>query len=251
VVTVDDGKGAPTKYTLDENDPGKPGLTTGDINGADGKPADPVVTPAGDHAGAAGVNGSGDANLAGVHTMPAPAAGFSTPGGLNLDGDFAPAAGLDGASGAAAVDVPSSAGAAVGQTELASSGGELFSGGASGDASSATGGLGDVANLQSGAHTGSDAAYAAVDGGLGAAPGGLDPNAGQSTVGGAAGAGGMGSMGGMLGGMGGMGGGGGGDQQRGSSQYKVDGAIFETSGAGGRISGSLDDEGDRSIRYDR
>jgi hypothetical protein len=58
-------------------------------------------------------------------------------------------------------------------------------------------------------------------------------------------------MGGMMGGMGGMGGGGGGDQQRGSSQYKVDGAIFETSGTGGRISGSLDDEGDRSIRYDR
>ena len=44
---------------------------------------------------------------------------------------------------------------------------------------------------------------------------------------------------------------GGGDQQRGSSQYKVDGAIFETSGSRGRISGSLDDEGDRSIRYDR
>jgi hypothetical protein len=48
-----------------------------------------------------------------------------------------------------------------------------------------------------------------------------------------------------------MGGGGGGDQQRGSSQYRVDGAIFETSGSRGRISGSLDDEGDRSIRYDR
>jgi hypothetical protein len=55
-------------------------------------------------------------------------------------------------------------------------------------------------------------------------------------------------MGGMMGGMGGMGGGGG-DQQR-SSQYRVDGAVFETSGAGRRISGSLDDEGDRSIRYD-
>jgi hypothetical protein len=54
----------------------------------------------------------------------------------------------------------------------------------------------------------------------------------------------------MMGGVGGMGGGGGGDQQR-SSQYKVEGEIFETSGAGGRISGSLDDEGDRSIRYSR
>ncbi|MER6665194.1 hypothetical protein ABT256_11640, partial [Amycolatopsis japonica] len=62
-------------------------------------------------------------------------------------------------------------------------------------------------------------------------------------------------MGGMMGGMGAMGGaagGGGGDTQRGSSQYRVEGGIFETSGAGGRISGSLDDEGgDRSISYER
>lgn len=61
----------------------------------------------------------------------------------------------------------------------------------------------------------------------------------------------------MMGGMGAMGGAGGGgggqsgDQERQSSQYRVAGNIFETSGAGGRISGSLDEEGDRSIRYDR
>jgi len=63
---------------------------------------------------------------------------------------------------------------------------------------------------------------------------------------------GMGGMG-MMGGMGGApgGGGGGGDQQRGPSQYRIEGGVFETSGAKGRISGSLDDEGDRSIRYDR
>jgi hypothetical protein len=56
-----------------------------------------------------------------------------------------------------------------------------------------------------------------------------------------------------LGGLGGEpgGGGGGGDQQRGPSQYRIEGSVFETSGAKGRISGSLDDEGDRSIRYDR
>jgi hypothetical protein len=90
-----------------------------------------------------------------------------------------------------------------------------------------------------------------ADDGLGAAPGGGDPNAGQHPAGaGAAGAGGMSALGSMMGGVGGMGGGGGGDQQR-SSQYKVEGEIFETSGAGGRISGSLDDEGDRSIRYSR
>jgi hypothetical protein len=39
--------------------------------------------------------------------------------------------------------------------------------------------------------------------------------------------------------------------QRGSSQYRVEGALFETRGAKGRISGSLDDEGDRSISYER
>jgi hypothetical protein len=60
---------------------------------------------------------------------------------------------------------------------------------------------------------------------------------------------GMGMMGGMMGGA--PGGGGGGDQQRGPSQYRVEGAVFETSGSGGRISGSLDDEGDRSISYER
>ena len=49
-------------------------------------------------------------------------------------------------------------------------------------------------------------------------------------------------MGGMMGGMGGAPGGGGhgGDQQRGPSQYRIEGGVFETSGAKGRISGSLD-----------
>jgi hypothetical protein len=61
----------------------------------------------------------------------------------------------------------------------------------------------------------------------------------------------MSGMGMMGGGMGGSPGGGGGDQQRGPSQYRIEGSVFETSGAKGRISGSLDDEGDRSIRYDR
>jgi uncharacterized protein YukE len=257
VVTVDDGKGEPTKYTLAEKDPDKAGLKTDDSKPGEGKPTDPKLTPAGHHTGAADANGSGDAKLAGVHTMAASAAGFSASGGLNLHGDFAPAAGHDGVSGdlaAATGDTAGGAGAGAGKTELASSGGEFFSGGASGDAFAAMGGLGDSVNLHDGAHTGSDAPQAAAEGGLGAAPGGMDPSAGQQPVGAGAagaGAGGMGGMAGMMGGMGGMGGGGGGDQQRGSSQYKVDGAIFETSGSRGRISGSLDDEGDRSIRYDR
>jgi hypothetical protein len=292
VVTVDDGKGEPTKYTLDEQDQDKAGLKTEDIKTPEAKQTDPQATPAGDNrsqsqaagehhggaVGAVGANGSGDATLSGVHTMPA-AAGFSTPGGLDLHGDFAPAAGHDGASGGDAASAGDSTGdsgtvgAGSEKTQLASAGGDFFSGGVSGDVSGAIGGLddtaslqaaahtgsdpsgaigglGDTASLQAAAHTGSDDSPAPPDNGLGAAPGGMDPNAVQHPAGaGAAGAGGMGSMGGMMGGMGGMGGGGG-DQQR-SSQYRVDGAIFETSGAGGRISGSLDDEGDRSIRYDR
>lgn len=100
--------------------------------------------------------------------------------------------------------------------------------------------------------TGSDASFASSDSGLGMAPGGNDP--GHPAAAAAAGApagGGMGQMGGMMGGMGGAPGGGGGDTQRQSSQHRVDGAIFETSGAKGRISGSLDDDGDRSISYER
>ena len=258
VVTVDDGKGEPTKYTLDENktDPAKTEPKTND-KPVEGRPA---VASHGESA-AGGVNagghGAGGGNLEGVRTMPAEA-GFSTPGGLNLAGDFtAGTAGvsLDGTAGGDAAgggSVGGGAAADLEKTSLASSGGELFAGGPTGDSSSAMAGLGDTAGLQAGAQTGSDSSLASSDTGLGAAPGGMDPNGAQQPAGAGAGAGGMGSMGGMMGGMGGAGGGGGGgDQQRGSSQYKVEGALFETSGAGGRISGSLDDEGDRSIRYDR
>jgi uncharacterized membrane protein YgcG len=259
VVTVDDGKGEPTKYTLDENNTAKDGLKTGDLKAADGKPTvtpaiaqDPAGSSAAGGTGGAGAD-SGASNLDGVHTMPAEA-GFSAPGGLDLGGDLAPAAEVNGAAGAPGDPVAGDAGASAGggQTEPASSGGELFSDGGSASSAGATGSLGDAASLQDGAQTSSDASYASSDTGLGAAPGGMDPNAHQQPAAAGASAGGMGSMGGMMGGMGGGGGGGGGgDQQRGSSQYKVEGAIFETSGAGGRISGSLDDEGDRSIRYDR
>jgi hypothetical protein len=47
----------------------------------------------------------------------------------------------------------------------------------------------------------------------------------------------------MMGGMGAAGGGGGGeDQERSASIYQVDGGLFDTAAAGGRISGSLDDD---------
>lgn len=72
--------------------------------------------------------------------------------------------------------------------------------------------------------------------GLGNAPGGT--SMGQ-------GAGGMG----MMGGMGAAGGGGGGEEQeRSASTYRVDGGLFDTAAAGGRISGSLDDDSTISSR---
>ncbi|MFD2397345.1 hypothetical protein ACFSVJ_12055 [Prauserella oleivorans] len=65
----------------------------------------------------------------------------------------------------------------------------------------------------------------------------------------AAGAGGMGMMGGM-GAMGGAGGGQGDDQER-SNPFRIDGSLFETSASANRISGSLGDDTDTSVRFDR
>ncbi|WP_414935900.1 hypothetical protein [Amycolatopsis sp. cmx-11-51] len=248
VVTVDDGKGEPTTYTLDEKGEKKelkPGdvVETDDIkNGLDDRnPGNPQP-------------GKVDE----VRTMPAPAdgGGFSAPGGVEVG------AGVSGGEGTAAVSAEAAAagGAASGSdgdgtvpTASGGGGGNSFEGalGGVGDGGSA-GSLNEAGSLEAGIQTGGGAQPAGTDGGLGMAPGGMDPapagaGAGSSSAG----------MGGMMGGMGAMGGaagggGGGGDTQRGSSQYRVEGGIFETSGAGGRISGSLDDEGgDRSISYER
>ncbi|WP_409489761.1 hypothetical protein [Amycolatopsis sp. cmx-11-12] len=250
VVTVDDGKGEPTTYTLDEKGEKKelkPGdvVETDDIkNGLDDRnPGNPQP-------------GKVDE----VRTMPAPAdgGGFSAPGGVEVGAGVG-----GGGEGAAAVSAgaEASGGAASGPggdgtvpTASGGGGGGSFEGalGGVGEGGSA-GSLNEAGSLEAGIQTGGGAQPAGVEGGLGMAPGGgMDPapagaGAGSSSAG----------MGGMMGGMGAMGGaagggGGGGDTQRGSSQYRVEGGIFETSGAGGRISGSLDDEGgDRSISYER
>ncbi len=252
VVTVDDGKGEPTTYTLDEKGEKKelkPGdvINTDDVkNGLDDRnPGNPQP-------------GKVD-EVDEIRTMPAPAdgAGFAAPGGVEVG------AAVGGGEGTAAVSAEAEAagGAASGSggegTAPAASGG----GGGGGSFEGALGGVGEggsagslneAGSLEAGIQTGGGAQPAAVEGGLGMAPGGMDPapagaGAGSSSAG----------MGGMMGGMGAMGGaagggGGGGDTQRGSSQYRVEGGIFETSGAGGRISGSLDDDGnDRSISYER
>jgi hypothetical protein len=93
---------------------------------------------------------------------------------------------------------------------------------------------GELGDTSSASAESPDGASPQSPAGLGNAPGGT--SVGQ-------GAGGMGMMGGMMGGMGASGGGGGGeDQERSTSIYRVDGGLFDTAAAGGRISGSLDDD---------
>ena len=179
--------------------------------------------------------------------------GFVAPGGQDFSGDFG---GSVGAEPAVAV---ADAGAGGGDSGVAGGGGgdATTTAGASDFGSAVTGGgsadFAGAVSLDPGAQTGSDTSIPMSDGaGLGATP--VDPGAhaaAASSSGGMSGMSGMGGMGMMGGGMGAAPGGGGGDQQRGPSQYRIEGGVFETSGAKGRISGSLDDEGDRSIRYDR
>jgi hypothetical protein len=210
VVTVDDGKGEPAKYTLDAKDSDTSASTAGDVKLSDQPATSDAMAP--QHA----------------------AGGFAAPGGLNLDGDVGASA-VQGATAGdpamAGVGDPA-AGVATEATVAASADSWSF---ISGDGAQ-TGGLGDSL-FDSGAPADGDSVHpVSADGGLGMAPGGMDPNSAQQA--------GSGGLGGMMGGLGGAPGGGGGDQQRSSSQYRVEGGLFETSGARSRISGSLDD-GDR------
>lgn len=257
VVTVDDGKSEPTTYTLDEKGektelkPGddlKPGDNIKDTNGLDDR--DPGNPQPG--------------KLDDVRTMPAPGdgpvpgeGGFSAPGGVEVGAGVGGGVGGEGTA-AVSAEAEASAGGAAGapagdSTAPAASGGAgSFEGALGGVGGDGAGSLNEAGSLEAGAQSGGGAQPSSADSGLGMAPGGTDPTpagagAGSSSAMGGGMMGGMGAMGGAAGG----GGGGGGDTQRGSSQYRVEGGIFETSGAGGRISGSLDDEGDRSISYER
>ncbi|HKS49404.1 MAG TPA: hypothetical protein VJT49_30705 [Amycolatopsis sp.] len=254
VVTVDDGTGKPTTYTLGGDDAKTAGTAT------PGQPVQGATT--------------GPEHAAGAPTAQQ-SSGFTAPGGIDIDHPADPAASATGGAAAqpavamadgtvpgAAGAEPVAAGTDTGQTTPAnatggffsdSHAGGLFSDPGTGAAGGDSGFLGDAGSLQAGPQTGVDqSAHAAA---VGVAPSPNDPASHQAALGasgfGAAtsGSGGMGMMSGMMGGMGGMGAGGGGeDTERGSRAYRVDGGIFNTSGAGGRISGSLDDEGDREVR---
>ncbi|HJQ47906.1 MAG TPA: hypothetical protein VJ870_16555 [Amycolatopsis sp.] len=260
VVTVDDGSGTPTTYTLGEEHKG--------VAGVAGSASDTGASAAGQGGSAAGAAQSGDASAAAGSAAGADGTsggGFPAPSGV--DGAAGGGGGVDGAAAASGgggdAGVAGGDGAAAPdpqQTKPAGAGADAIeAGAAAGSVSGSLGDpgalgadpgahLGDASSLGQGAHTGS------VPGqpGLGVAPAGPgDPAAAaaqaQPAAAGGSGMGSLGSMGGMMGGMGG-----GGDQERSSSAYRIDGGIFNTSGSGGRISGSLDDgDSDRSVRLER
>ncbi|GLY63502.1 hypothetical protein [Amycolatopsis taiwanensis] len=257
VVTVDDGTGKPTTYTLGESgaqaaDTGTPAHAAGAAT-----PAQPVEAGAAQAASTPGAQqSSGFAAPGGIdveHTAePAGAgsgtaqqsSGFAAPGGLDIEHTAEPAAA--GPDTGQQTTPASTSGGLFGDS--GSGGGSLF--GDSGTGAGAVSGtlVGDAGSLQPGAHTGVDPQPAAIGAAppaaVGAAPPAAHDPAGQQAALGASGfggSGGMGMMGGMMGGMGAAGGGGE-DTERSSRAYRVDGGIFNTSGAGGRISGSLDDD---------
>jgi hypothetical protein len=185
--------------------------------------------------------------------MPAPADGIAPTQGTGADLGTDQAA-ASAAQPAAAADVSTCSSSAdmvpgtdPGQQTVPAAGGAdslgpVGSGILGGPEGTVSGSLGDAASLGTGAVTGS-ALPQPAQAALGAQPmGAADPTE-------AANGGGLGSMSGLSGIMGGMGaaGGGGEDHERGSRAYRIDGGIFNSSGSGGRISGSLDDDGDRSV----
>lgn len=205
LVTVDDGSGHPSKYTLGEDEPaGGRHASSDPAPQAAGAPARPVEEVARQQADQ-GVRAH-DATSGGVGGG-APA---SVPAETAQQPEPVAAAADDGSESTTA---------------------QSLSNPFDGDDN----GLGDTSDP---AGSGGGASAPSAPSGLGAAPGGgaQDPAA--------AGAGMMGGMGMMGGGAAGGGQGSGEDQQRTSSGYRVDGGLFDTATTtGSRISGSLDDDG--------
>lgn len=279
VVTVDDGTGEPTTYTLgSEEGDSQENLVDGQQGGEDGDtgsgPIEAEQPPVSAEPGLEDGGVTGGPEVVGDQLGGDPAGGeqdpgFHAPGGLDLDDSGGgapepaiaeapePEAAAEPAIGEATPDsgtpeepvattepsTATGAGAGVGGAGGVGAGAEAMPGGG-GDASGSS--------LNAGSQSGAAAAQPATAG-LGSAPGGSGDvaasasasDSGSSGSGAGRGMGGMPMMGGGAGG-----GGAGGDQER-SSQYRIEGAIFDTANSGGHISGSLEDDSDRSIRYDR
>ncbi|MFB9690899.1 WXG100 family type VII secretion target [Amycolatopsis plumensis] len=221
VVTVDDGKGTPTTYTLGEDD--KPASALGDTPA---KQVDDLPTHRGtledlaQHPGGDSSHPSGDGSHHGPGDgSPSSSSKHDGDGGSHHAGDSSPGSG-SGHTGGGSGSHP----AGIGGAHAASG----FSG-AGFDPSGA--GLGE-SPVSGGAHTGAgpvqpQPAFASAAGG----PSGPTGAAGSSMSG--------------MPGMGAMGGaqGGGGDTERRAPAYRIEGAVFDNLGEPGRrIIGSLDDE---------
>ncbi|SEP51694.1 WXG100 family type VII secretion target [Amycolatopsis saalfeldensis] len=209
VVTVDDGSGQPTKYTLGEDGDPKPGA-----------PVSPggAAAPVSSGGGAAIPAGQTDA---GAH----PASQVQHHVGQEQPvASGVPAAaqhGIPAASVHTGPDDSTTAQSLVDPTDSRSG----F------DGHHADSGLGETGSSTGVAGGGYGQGSTSE---LGTAPGTPDQQGSAS--------GGMGMMGGMMGGAGNTGAGGGEDQQRASSAYRVEAGLFGSSSSGGRISGSLDDD---------
>ncbi|MEU4521887.1 hypothetical protein AB0F52_24625, partial [Amycolatopsis sp. NPDC024027] len=240
-VTVDDGKGTPTTYTLGEDD--KPDRALG-LGHTPEKQLDDLPTHRGtledlapndtgapggdshhggsDHGAGDGSHGTGDSSHGGGHGSPG-ATGDSHHGA----GDSSPGGAHSGGGGGGAHPGPSVAGI----------GGGAHAGVSGAGFDPAAAGLGDTP-VSGGAHTGAGAAQpqpAAAFAAASGAPG--SPGSAGSSMSGMPG----------MGAMGGGQGGGGGDTERRASAYRIDGAVFDNLGEPGRrIIGSLDDEEPRT-----
>lgn len=220
-VTVDDGTGKTATYTLGR-----------DVHGPQEEPS---TTEAGAHQAVPGVQ---------------QASGFTAPGGIDID--HATASGTQASevdTRSSEVDDQSAAEGAGGEQRTTAAGFiDDAAAGVPSDAGIVSGTLGDARALEDGAQAGLFLPQP-VEAAVGVAPepvSGLQaPADHQAAIGGSGfGDGGMSpAMGGMLG-FADIGD----EPERSSRAYRVDGGIFDTSGAGGRISGSLDDE-DREVRF--
>ncbi|MER7858102.1 hypothetical protein ABTX61_03280 [Amycolatopsis japonica] len=218
-VTVDDGSGKPTTYTLGEENP--VAKTAAGAGGGAAEARSDAAVPGGRHA-AEHVSGQPVEAVARdhatAHVAPEPASHGET---QSVRTHEVPASG--------AVEVPA---AATEQTTPAADS-ESTSPQSLSDPMGDDGGLGETSDP---AGAGGGASTSATSG-LGSAPGGGGDQAAAAMSGG------MGMMGGGMMGGAGAGGGGGEDQQRSSSGYRVDGGLFDTATSSSRISGSLDDDG--------
>ncbi|UQS22409.1 hypothetical protein L1857_06045 [Amycolatopsis thermalba] len=198
------------------------------LGGAANQSFTPTADDAAPFGSAAGQGSSDVAQAAGFGGVSAGQAAAGFAGGAGAPGEVPGFPGADPGTHGQAAGFASSGEPVPGRQDQTAAASAL-GGVADGLAAQVSGSLGDPGSLS---HSSAPSPSGAT---LGTAPG-LDP------VGAAVDSSGMGMLGGMPPAAGQQGGD---DPERTSRAYRVDGDIFDTPGSGGRISGSLDDEGTR------